>query len=492
MSRTDRNQYRPRYDRASPPPPPPRVGKDMYQFGGGPRARSDFSFRPRISERKLLTRFPDPAEVPVLGANHAGHKFKDVGELTDSDEEPMDEDTENEEESRYKRRKLENGTSLAKSTSKWSNPDPYTSLPPASEASGKRVDVVKLIRKARNDATSAQSIAAEQDDFISFDDFVDYSTFSAPSNAPAGPKADLFSRIDPSDSVEQTLGKRKRRDDHESTRLMGAPNRAQFHANGMVLAAWRPSSSVSSTPWLQTVREADLPVNALHKEILDFYAWVKPREFEHTVREDLIRRLSKELNRSRSGQLQSFGSYAAGLYLPTGDMDLVYNLSGGVPISKHKMYDIGSFISNRTDLAEPGSLVVIAKAKVPIIKYVDALTGIKVDLSFNNNTGIVAIDTFNKWQAMYPALAIIVSVIKQSLMIRGLNDNSVGGFGGFATICMVTSLIQNLPTTNHQNLGELLLEFFNLYGNLLDVRRVGIRLEPPGFINKVSRQWNSR
>lgn len=70
-------------------------------------------------------------------------------------------------------------------------------------------------------------------------------------------------------------------------------------------------------------------------------------------------------------------------------------------------------------------------------------------------------------------------------MIRGLNDNSVGGFGGFATICMVTCLIQNLPANKHYNLGELLVEFFNLYGNLIDIKNVGIRLEPPGFIDKV-------
>lgn len=82
-------------------------------------------------------------------------------------------------------------------------------------------------------------------------------------------------------------------------------------------------------------------------------------------------------------------------------------------------------------------------------------------------------------------MAIIVAVVKQFLMIRGLNDNSVGGLGGFATICMVTSLIQNLPTQKNQNLGELLVEFFNLYGNLLSVQNVGIRMEPPGYINKV-------
>lgn len=70
-------------------------------------------------------------------------------------------------------------------------------------------------------------------------------------------------------------------------------------------------------------------------------------------------------------------------------------------------------------------------------------------------------------------------------MIRGLNDNASGGLGGFATICMVTSLVQNLPSHKNHNLGELLIEFFNLYGNLLNVQDVGIRLDPPGYLSKV-------
>lgn len=82
-------------------------------------------------------------------------------------------------------------------------------------------------------------------------------------------------------------------------------------------------------------------------------------------------------------------------------------------------------------------------------------------------------------------MPIIVSVIKQFLMIRGLNDNSVGGLGGFSTICMATSLIQHMPLHSYPNLGEILIEFFNLYGNLLDFENVGIRLNPPGYVRKV-------
>lgn len=55
--------------------------------------------------------------------------------------------------------------------SKWSNPDPYTVLPPIDDAQRKKRDVVKIIRKARVSTEKAvipQSQAAANDDFISF------------------------------------------------------------------------------------------------------------------------------------------------------------------------------------------------------------------------------------------------------------------------------------------------------------------------------------
>lgn len=472
----------PRYNADLPPKSPAAVSDAMYHFGGKQRNSHGFSFRTRISERDLLRHVPTPNETPVFNRGAGGDRFKDVDNMTDSEEEIMDEGSDQEED-RSKRRKLDDGAAELSTKPKWSNPDVYTSLPPEQESAGKHIDVLKLIRKARNENAVAQNTTASEDDFISFDTLGD-DAFEPPANAPLGPKADqqTSSNIFP-DKQAQTLGKRKR--GHDDDTLLGDRQRGQYHANGRPLAAWLASSTISPTPWVQTPRSGDSAMVALHKEILDFYSWVRPRDFEQTVREDLVGRLSYELNRFRQGELKAFGSYAAGLYLPTGDMDLVYDMRGYI-VSKSKLYQISSFIE-RGGIAAPGSVKTIAFAKVPIIKFVDALTGIKVDLSFNNDTGVVAIDTFKKWQVKHPALPVLVAVIKQFLMIRGLNDNAVGGFGGFATICMATSLIQTLPVSRHNNLGEMLVEFFNLFGNLLDYRRVGIRMDPPAFINKVSR-----
>ena len=141
--------------------------------------------------------------------------------------------------------------------------------------------------------------------------------------------------------------------------------------------------------------------------------------------------------------------------------------------------------------AEENSLEVIFGAKVPLIKFVDRVTAIKVDVSFENQTGLVANGTFNAWKNQYPAMPILVTLVKQFLMIRGLNEVVNGGLGGFSVTCLVTSLLQNMPRVQsgelvpEQHLGELLIEFLDFYGNQLDIGRTGIRMDPPGYFDKV-------
>ena len=234
--------------------------------------------------------------------------------------------------------------------------------------------------------------------------------------------------------------------------------------------------------------------------MIDFYEWIHPKEYEQVVRQDVLKRLSRAFNQiEMGGVLKAFGSYAAGLYLPTGDMDLVWLQQGfrpgqmgmnGLPTPPPRSL-LNKFARRLREkgLAQANSVQLIPWAKVPIIKFVDDVSGIKVDLSFNNDTGVTANTTVQKWKSQYPAMTIIVSIIKQFLKVRGLNDVASGGLGGFSIICLVTSLIQHMPGSNSpSNLGQLLVEFFNLYGNLLDRDTVAIRLDPPGYIDKATYQ----
>jgi non-canonical poly(A) RNA polymerase PAPD5/7 len=199
----------------------------------------------------------------------------------------------------------------------------------------------------------------------------------------------------------------------------------------------------------------------------------------------------------KGSELCAFGSFAAGFYLPNADMDLVlvsqsFANTGRKVIaqSRNQMMRIKDCLYN-AGIAKPDSVEVIAGARVPLVKYVDRLTGIKVDMSFENSTGIVANDTFQNWKKQFPALPILATIVKQFLMMRGLNDVSTGGIGGFSITCLVVSMLQNMPDVRsgkvvpEDNLGEMLLEFLDLYGNKFERYTTAISMSEPHYVDKV-------
>lgn len=232
---------------------------------------------------------------------------------------------------------------------------------------------------------------------------------------------------------------------------------------------------------------------------MDFYEFVKPRPFEDQLRTRLVDRLRHAVKQEygNNADIRSFGSFPAGLYLPTADMDLVLlsrdYIQGGFGwfAAKSSLRSFSRFLE-KYHLAVPDSIDLIIGAKVPLVKYVDVETRLKVDVSFENLTGVTANDTFQAWKKQYPAMPIIVTLVKQFLAMRGLNEPVNGGIGGFTVTCLVTSLLQNLPSVQSGNmvpehhLNEILMEFFNLYGNEFNTTTTAIQLKPPGYVTKVS------
>lgn len=218
------------------------------------------------------------------------------------------------------------------------------------------------------------------------------------------------------------------------------------------------------------------------------------------MREDLVRRVRAAMvNLYADCDVRCFGSFASGLYLPTADMDLVCISRGflktgqpkeGLSGKQRYLHSIAAYLRKK-EIPENGAVEVIAHAKVPILKFVDQQTGIKVDMCFENDTGLKAIDTCLAWRAQFPAMPILVMLIKQFLTMRGLHEVRNGGLGGFAVTCMVTSLLQNMPQVQSGNLvperhlGEILMEFFDLYGNRFNLEGAAIRLNPCGYFEKV-------
>lgn len=77
-------------------------------------------------------------------------------------------------------------------------------------------------------------------------------------------------------------------------------------------------------------------------------------------------------------------------------------------------------------IAEPMSLRVLDKASVPIVKLTDRKTQVKVDISFNMQSGVQSAELIKNYKQQYPVLSKLVLVLKQFLLQRDLNEVFTG------------------------------------------------------------------
>lgn len=203
-------------------------------------------------------------------------------------------------------------------------------------------------------------------------------------------------------------------------------------------------------------------------EIKDFVNYISPSSEEITNRNTLINSLKKKISEFwPKTQAHVFGSCATDLYLPGSDIDMVIISTTGDYEQRNKLYSLASFL-RKNQLAK--NLEVIASAKVPIIKFVDPTFNIHVDISFERSNGLDAARRIRRWLDQTPGLRELVLIVKQFLRSRKLNNVHVGGLGGYATIIMVYHFLRLHPRVSTgninvmDNLGTLLIEFFELYG----------------------------
>lgn len=478
----------------------------------------------------------------MLGDTTARATYRDVDQLSDSDETEMDISEGSDADtaqpaSKRARTSATTSTNAEQEVPRWSNPDPYTALPPPDETTRKKKDMVHLIRKARVEADAKKStLPTEGVDFISCDVSDDEDTAklrkgksraslndaaagtntqhdkasttlsganSLPPKPPVSanqPKTEMRgTKNNPVDLTASTsLGNRKRTfDDAIKLPHTSLKPASKMPTSGGVVFLWKATDDENPCPWAVTDHSATPSVaTRLHKEIMDFYEWVRPRSFEQHVRESMVENLTRLIKkRWPDAMTYPFGSYMSGLYLPTGDMDIAICSDSftrrNLPKygSKKHLYILKQYLVNN-NVPYKGQVELILHAKVPLIKYTDNETGLKVDLSFEKLDGANAVGTFLDWKKKYPAMPILVAVIKQFLLMRGLNEPVNGGIGGFSIICMVVNLLNHMPQVQsssmkpEHHLGELLMEFFDYYGNHFQYETVAIRMNPPGLVPK--------
>ncbi|KAM4722219.1 terminal nucleotidyltransferase 4B [Rhinophrynus dorsalis] len=234
----------------------------------------------------------------------------------------------------------------------------------------------------------------------------------------------------------------------------------------------------SGTPWKSRIYNEE--VIGLHEEIIDFYKYMSPRPEEEKMRMEVVNRIENVIKELwPNADVQIFGSFKTGLYLPTSDIDLVvFGKWENLPL-----WTLEEAL-RKHNVADENSVKVLDKATVPIIKLTDSFTEVKVDISFNVQNGVKAAQLIRDFIKKYPVLPYLVLVLKQFLLQRDLNEVFTGGIGSYSLFLMAVSFLQLHPREDacspEANYGVLLIEFFELYGRHFNYMKTGIRIKDGG------------
>jgi len=271
---------------------------------------------------------------------------------------------------------------------------------------------------------------------------------------------------------------------HRFKRKMG--NRASTYGLQHSGAPNKIIGEFGGCPWQQLREKYDLGIVGLHQEIYDLAIWLSSTTEEHAMRVKVVERIEGVIKDLwPSANVQIFGSFRTGLYLPTSDIDMVV-------IGNWSQLPLRTLESALLEngIASADQLKVLDRASVPIVKLTDSATEVKVDISFNMETGVNSARMIKEYKKKFPCLFHLVMVLKQFLLQRDLNEVFTGGISSYCLILMVVHFLQMHPRLSsfpdHQlNLGVLLLEFFELYGRHFNYYKAAIRIKDGGaYVSK--------
>ncbi|PCH37934.1 hypothetical protein WOLCODRAFT_148891 [Wolfiporia cocos MD-104 SS10] len=295
---------------------------------------------------------------------------------------------------------------------------------------------------------------------------------------------------------DEGKGKAPERDWAQSGRKRKADDRDPM--DGHASRRRRVSAAARKAPWTADVdwERCTNVAEMLHRDVEAFVKYISPTPEEDEVRSLVVELISRTVRRAfPDAQVLPFGSYETKLYLPVGDIDLVvFSRSMSYSATNQVLHSLANTMK-RAGITD--RVRIIAKAKVPIVKFITTHGRFSVDISINRTNGVAAGQMINRFLAELPALRSLILVIKSFLSQRNMNEVFTGGLGSYSIVCLAISFLQMHPKVRRgeidpmKNLGVLVMEFFELYGCYFNYQDVGISVRDGGsYFNKAARGWS--
>ncbi|GMF46560.1 unnamed protein product [Phytophthora fragariaefolia] len=186
---------------------------------------------------------------------------------------------------------------------------------------------------------------------------------------------------------------------------------------------------------------------ALHDEILEYAEYTRATVDKMAVHiEQMIANVrASVLTLWPQAQVETFGSYSTGIWLPSSDVDLVILDAAGVSDSQMTAEHLKELAKVLEKKQWVESLLVLDTAKVPVLKLVSAETSVPIDITFESaatHSGLLARDLIKRYAENMPELYPLAIVFKQLLRERDLNDAYTGGLSSYSVVLMIIHFSQ--------------------------------------------------
>ena len=247
------------------------------------------------------------------------------------------------------------------------------------------------------------------------------------------------------------------------------------------------SLNIPAPMWKIPCKSLNL-VSYLTDEIIAYAEFMRPSEAEMKIRDHIMATLKDIVSKLFvDAKLHAFGSTATHTVLAKGDIDLViaHKVKKDNPLTT-----LEKFQSHLKRHKEFTGVNFIRSAKVPIVKFVHAQSGIFIDVSCDQMNGLSAALTMNeilKNRPFHPLLYVLKALLRE----HKLNEVRTGGFGSFALTIMICGFLNSHPITSDpkclldRNYGVILLEFLETIGRNMNTQKLGLSLN--GFVSNNTR-----
>ena len=134
----------------------------------------------------------------------------------------------------------------------------------------------------------------------------------------------------------------------------------------------------------ERLRRLESPLVRLHVEIVDFCRFLEPTAEEAAARAAAVERVrAVVMGIWPEAEFEVHGSFATGMYLPSSDIDAVI-LDSGCKSPATCLKALATCLSRKGMATK---IQLIAKARVPIVKFEERPSGFQFDISFDVANG---------------------------------------------------------------------------------------------------------